>query len=529
LGEFKVLFVDPSFIFIWLPIAVSAFFTATTYKRSLALPVIVVASAIFYAPYGKYTVLLLIFSLLVNYTIGMRLSTPADKSPKFRKVALIIGLAFNFCLLFIFKYVNTFMQNLIPSFSLLTDAAIPAGISFYTFHQAVFLIDAHSRRPEISNYLGSSGSLADGIRGFIKYAAFVAFFPQLVIGPIVYMREFAGQASQRSFGHFRKMGFQLGFTLIILGLFKKLCIADSIATVSEPIYRWIGEGFEMSAGQASFAITGYFFQLYFDFSGYSDIAVGIGHLFGIRLPINFESPLRAHGIIDYYKRWHITLTRVISRFLYTPISLVGTRAAMERGYSGWRLRAFASWMPILINFQVIALWHGAKETFLLFGLIHGAWYLIETETRSAKLFVAWQNFAAGSIRTVLGQGITIVPLMLTFALFRCETIAGFKRLLQCLWNWGPIDSPAVSWAPVTTENWVMLAAIAAVVYLAPNTFELTRKYYPGLRTTDNPSSTPPFLRLAWRPNHIWTIFIGVMMLSIFFRLNEHSPFLYGGF
>ena len=275
------------------------------------------------------------------------------------------------------------------------------------------------------------------------------------------------------------------------------------------------------------AIVGYFFQLYFDFSGYSDIALGIARLFGLRLPINFDSPLRATGIVDFYRRWHMTLTRVIVLFVFTPLSLWGTRAAVGRGLRGWRARLVAVWLPYLLNFQIIALWHAAKYTFVLFGLVHGVWYIAEAELRRSKVFRRFQSRTSERLRTLGGMALTVAPLSLTFALFRSDDLFTFKMLCKgfivrfqpSLTNDGHVDAPV----------WPALATVAAIVYLLPNAYEALRRFRPGFHTFENRSTTPPALRVEWKPNAAWGLLVAAMVLAVLASLNVPSPFLYGRF
>jgi alginate O-acetyltransferase complex protein AlgI len=226
-----------------------------------------------------------------------------------RKALLYIGLVWNFSALAVFKYFDQLAAMIVPSAGPILGITIPAGISFYTFHQSVFLLNAFTREGEAVSFLEDSRNILGKLATFIRYGAFVAFFLQLVIGPIAYMSEFGPQVQRRNFGRLRVIDLQVGVTLIVIGLYKKLCIADVLAEIVNPIYTALHNGLLISQTDAVFGIVGYFFQLYFDFSGYSDIAIGIARLFGIRLPINFNSPLRATSISDFYRRWHITLTQ----------------------------------------------------------------------------------------------------------------------------------------------------------------------------------------------------------------------------
>lgn len=522
-----MLFVEPFFLFVLLPAAVLAAYGAGRWAGPTAmLAVIVATSAIFYAPNGWLAAGLLAVSLCLNLAIGISLCGEQPVRENLRRLLLTIGLVFNFSALAIFKYVDAVFALVDPAAGPLLGVAIPAGISFYTFHQAVFLVDAYGRQSDVVAFLAGARGVAGKATAFIRYSAFVAFFPQLVIGPITYMSEFAPQVLRRGFGRLRIVDLQVGAALIIFGMFKKLCVADPLAEVIDPIYAAVLVGQKVSPAQAWFAVIGYYFQLYFDFSGYADIALGIARLFGVRLPINFDSPLRATSIVDFYRRWHITLTRVIAVFLFTPLAVWGTRVAIDRGYKGWRRRALSSWLPFMVNFQVIALWHAAKGTFLLFGLIHGLWYVLENEIRATKAFKAYRARTSDRYRMIMGMSLTIVPLMLTFALFRSSSLAAFGNLLAGL---VAFDAPPPEIAFLGPLHWIGLGVIAATVYLLPNVYDLMRRYRPGIVTFENQSTSPDVLRVAWRPNVLWALFLCLLAIAVFMRINHASPFLYAAF
>ncbi len=530
-----MLFVDPFFLFGLLPAALAAFYLAhSRWGVTGALGVVTLASAVFYAPYGLRNAIILIISVVVNFAIGAELAGSSARGESARKWLLAIGLVADFVNLATFKYLDQVAALVAPSYGPVLGFAIPVGVSFYTFHQAVFLFDAYNRQPEVVAFVADARTLAGKARTLIRYAAFVAFFPQLIIGPIVYMSEFEPQIAAPGFGRVRAVNFQVGATLMIVGLFKKLIIADSIAPVIDPLYAAASHGAVIDPSHARLAVLGYFFQLYFDFSGYSDVSLGIARLFGLRLPINFDSPLRATGIVDFYRRWHMTLTRVIVLFVFTPLSLWGARAAIARGWKGWRQRALRAWIPLLATFEVIALWHAAKTTFILFGLIHGAWYVIETEARASRAFKGYRARTSDGFRRFAGMAATALPLMLTFALFRSETLAGFRAIVVPFFGLWPTVSVSAdierAMAPVVKDPaWWRLAAVAVVVYLAPNVYEMLDRYRPCLRTFDNASNALALMRLRWRPTLAWAAIVSAIAMVVLAHLNVPTPFLYAGF
>lgn len=522
-----MLFVQPFFLLLFLPAAIAVFYLANrAFGRVAGLAAIVGASVVFYLPYGPLPLALLAASLGVNLLIGLTL-TGEGHSPLRRRLLLIIGLTADFGNLATFKYLDQVEAWLAPNAPPVLAVAIPAGISFYTFHQAVFLVQAYNREPDVVALLETKKRSIGRLATLVRYAAFVAFFPQLVIGPITYLSEFAPQIERLSFGRLRASNIQVGVTLVSVGLFKKLVIADGLAMLIDPLFQFLSTNVPISRDQAALATVGYFFQLYFDFSGYSDMAVGIGRLFGLRLPMNFDSPLRATGIVDFYRRWHMTLTRVIVVFVFTPLSLWGTRTAMDRGLRGWRGRALGAWAPFLLNFEIIALWHAAKVTFVVFGLIHGLWYILETETRRRRMFQLFGSRTGDRVRTLAGIVITAAPLALTFALFRCDSLDAFWNLIRAFG--GDFQQTLSNNGHINRRIWAVVGAVGFVVYALPNIYEVLRAYRPAIATFENKTITPALFRVRWRPTLAWGIFVAALAAIALTRLNVPSPFLYGAF
>lgn len=512
-----MIFNDPFFLFVFLPLAAFAFhWLGKRFGATAGLGVIFVGSILFYLPWGWWMTALLLVSVLVNFAIG---SILIAEGPRRGRLALLLGGEFyNFAILAVFKY--QLLSGVLGSSG---TWVIPAGISFYTFHQAAFLADAYAREPSVVAYLGNVRSAATRVQAFVRYAAFVTFFPQLVIGPITYMHEFQPQVQRRGFGRVTYVNLSVGFALIALGLFKKIVIADHFDGRVDQVFAAAAEGTPLHPYVAWLGVLSFYIQLYFDFSGYSDAALGLARIFGIRYPMNFFSPLKAVGIIDFYRRWHMTLTRVVSRFLFTPLSIWGTRRALQRRYSAALARLIGTWLPLGINFEVIGLWHGATSTFVLFGLLHGIWYIAETEVRRSRWWKAWRKRSSNGARATLGRILFFALMPVTFALFRCDSIGTFGFLLQQLAGAG-IGTP---WPGHGTGRAVFLGL--AMIYLLPNSIEFMRRYRPALATYVNPSYGPRWLQFAWRPSWFWTGVIGAMALACIYYMNRQSPFLYQGF
>ncbi|MBO9500286.1 MBOAT family protein [Brevundimonas sp. A19_0] len=526
-----MLFTNPLFLFVFLPAACLFFFLFARLSRNAAIAALLIASLICYLPWGVWPAALLIGSITLNFVIGMLLAAPwAITNARGRNALYLGGQSFNFGVLIWFKYqlIQLILHGASSPAQTFVMAAIPAGISFYTFHQAAFLADARDRETTVSELMSAVGSVRGFFASYVRYAAFVTFFPQLVIGPITYFREFYPQVERNTFGKPRRIDFDVGLTLIAIGLFKKLVIADNLEPLATSVFSAAEMGAALGMGTAWGGAFAYYFQLYFDFSGYSDVALGLARLVGIRYPMNFFSPLKAVGIIDFYRRWHMTLTRVIVRFVYTPLSLSGTRMATRQRLPKSVRRGLSIWLPLLINFEIIALWHGAHSTFILFGIIHGLWFVAETEARGTKAFKSWRRESPDWLRTLLGRAIFVGPMVLTFALFRAESLDGYQRLLSVMFG---LDAEGLFFRATLVDRFALLMA-ALIVYLAPNSMQLLRNYRPGIYTfTEHRGDPgPSWLRwLKWQPDWRWAMFAGTAMLVALYFTSRQTPFLYQGF
>jgi alginate O-acetyltransferase complex protein AlgI len=521
-----MLFTDPLFLFLLLPLGCALFYCLTPrFGPSAGLGLLLIISLLFYWTWGTYYLVLLILSLTINFVAACLILTAPDHEAVFRRAVLCLGQLYNFGALVWFKYRSLFFlfSGERQSYSLI-DAAIPIGISFYTFQQAIFLVDAYHRDSSVVAYLGDLRTLWGKLRGYLRHAFFVSFFPHLVIGPIVYLKEFQPQIASRDFGHAKRVNLEVGTALIIIGLFKKMVIADHLAPISNGVFdaaQTLQLNSPIPMAVAWLGTLAYCAQLYFDFSGYSDLALGSARLLGIRFPMNFYSPLRAVGIIDFYRRWHITLTRVIARFIYTPLSLAGTRLAVGSRLPKFSAKFVSLWLPLLINFEVIALWHGARPTFMMFGIIHGIWYVVETATRANKRFKAWCKRTSDRTRGVLGRAIFLLLMPLSFALFRSAALPDFLHLLKSLFSFE-------AGIPHLKDAIELLGALA-VIWLLPNSMQLLAPYRAGIATYANKDYTPARLRFRWRPDWFWTAVMTGMLLVCVYYMSRQPPFLYIGF
>ncbi|MDM5264396.1 MBOAT family protein [Sulfurovum sp. XTW-4] len=341
-----MLFNSFEFIFVFLPITFFVYFYLN-HKRltEVAKGFLVFASLFFYSWWNIVYLPLILLSILFNYVIGRQLANHDKNERKYSKKALLsIGVFFNLSLLGYFKYSDFFIRNFNMVFDSnvpLLHLALPLAISFYTFQQIAYLVDSY--RSETKEY------------DFLNYTVFVAFFPQLIAGPIVHHAEMMPQFANIRNKVKNYYNIALGLFIFSIGLFKKIVIADTFAT-------WATNGFDkaevLNLIEAWFTSLSYTLQLYFDFSGYTDMAIGIALLFNIKLPINFNSPYKATSIQDFWRRWHMTLSRFLKDYLYIPLG--GNRKSEVRTYAN-----------LFITFLLGGIWHGAGWTFVFWGALHG--------------------------------------------------------------------------------------------------------------------------------------------------------------
>lgn len=350
----------------------------------------------FYGYYNPKYIFILLFSLFSNYLFSLLFSK--CQTPKIRNCILCMGLLTNIGLLFYYKYFNFFLDNCNFIFHTnwnIEKIALPLGISFFTFQQISFVVDRYWNKAPHYN--------------FFDYACFVTFFPQLIVGPIVLHSEFIPQLQKRQNRSFHSETFFDGCTLFILGFSKKVLLADVLAILVNAEYDNLPY---LDAPSAWITIIFYMLELYFDFSGYCDMAIGIGKLFGFDLPANFNSPLMSTSVKDFWRRWHITLSRFLTTYIYIPLG--GNK-------NGTALKC----RNLFIVFLISGFWHGANWTFLVWGILHGLAMIFETIFPKFRFKYDWIN------RFFTGIFVT-----LTFSIFRSNTLSDAWLLIQKLFMGG---------------------------------------------------------------------------------------------
>jgi len=408
-----MLFSSWQFIFVFLPIVFFVYFLLTKQKMIIGSKMWLVTASLFFYGYWDINYLPLILgSLAVNFALGTGLSQSHLHNNRInRKVSLTIGIVINLSLLAYFKYAVFFVENINAVISLnlnLQNIALPLAISFFTFQQIAYLVDSY--KGQTSEY------------DLLNYMLFVTFFPQLVAGPIVHHNEMMSQFQSKWNWLPKYKNILSGVLLFSIGLFKKVVIADTFSI-------WADAGFANSIALdfwgAWVTSLSYTFQLYFDFSGYCDMAIGAALLFNIRLPINFNSPYKSLDIQDFWRRWHITLGRFLRDYIYIPLG-------------GNKNKNISTYSNLFITFLLGGLWHGASWMFVIWGALHG----------SALVIHRMWRMAGGKLPKMLAWFVTFNFINLTWIFFRADNIGSaigiIKRMLGLTPTYDVIDIPTSS-------------------------------------------------------------------------------------
>ena len=448
-----MLFNSYEFIFIFLPFSLFAYYSILRYfSNTSAVYFLVVASLFFYGWWDYRYIPIIISSIMFNYYIGLSIQRSLSRP------ILVFGIFLNLALLGYFKYVSFFMDNI----NLVLDAgisfqeiALPLAISFFTFQQIAYLVDSYKDKVNPISLR--------------EYSLFVLFFPQLIAGPIVHHKEMMPQFLEHKKAYFNYQMFVTGLFLFALGLFKKVVIADNIALFSTPVFLAAEAGFDLSLWEAWGGALAYTFQLYFDFSGYADMAIGAALLFGIKLPLNFWSPYKSINIIEFWRRWHMTLSSFLKDYIYIPLG--GSRSGELIKYKNLMITKFLG-----------GLWHGAGWNFVIWGGLHGIYLLINhiwirmTNNRDflpssfnwLGLFISWTT--------------TFIAIVFAWVFFRAESVNGAFEMISSMIQFSDLaNAKEILYAIQTgsevghfgsATGYLFIIALIATVVIMPNSTEI---------------------------------------------------------
>ncbi len=499
------------FIFAFLPVALLGFLAASRLGLKAGGVWLILASLAFYAYWRLDFLPLLLISIAFNYTIG-DLLVRTKARPRLQSAIFLLGLAGDLLALFYYKYAAALAASLgfaTVAGTPLHNIILPLGISFFTFTQIGYLVDV---KQEVAK-----------TRDPLSYALFVTFFPHLIAGPILHNREMMPQFADPATYRVRTDNIAIGLTIFAMGLAKKVVLADPLSADVAQNFAHTGT---LGLWQSWHAVIGYSLQLYFDFSGYSDMAIGLARMFNIRFPLNFNSPYKATTVIDYWQRFHMTLTRFITMYIFSPMALYVTRWRDRHGMDNSRRASatpggFVSLVagPTLITMSLAGIWHGAGTQYLIFGLLHGIYISVN---HAMRIYFPppkkppprpWLTITAIHAAKVLA---VYLAALVAFAFFRAPSTGAALEVLAGmvgLHGVGP-GLPLITMAH--------LAVLFGIVWFAPNTQQIMTQYEPALgRAIPN-----PYPSLTWRPRPVWAVAAGTVAALGILALGGTTEFLY---
>ncbi len=493
-----MLFTTYQFVLLFLPAVVAAFYLAARLGGRWAALAWLAAASLTFCCWDDPARLLppILASVAANYLFGVLLGRPLPAL--WRKLVLAAGVAGNVAFLGYYKYANFIADNL--GLGRLGQIALPLGISFYTFQQIAYLVDVYraAARP----------------RDALRYALFITFFPKLTAGPIVYHDQMLPQLLADDFGRPRASNFSVGLTIFVIGMVKKVAIADQLAPMANVVFGAAAGGAVPTFADAWLAALAYTLQIYFDFSGYSDMAIGLGRVVGIRLPLNFASPYKATNIVEFWRRWHMTLSRFLRDYLYIPLG--GNRKGKPRRY-----------VNLMLTMLIGGLWHGAGWTFVAWGGLHGAYLCINHGWRALR-GRAWRGATAPPSRAgrAAAWAATFLAVLAAWVFFRAADLGSAWRMLSAMAGLHGLDFATTirSASPA-----LLCLALLAWVLLAPNTQQWMASFKPAFAANEGPDAAALPRKLRWRPARAVACVMAIAAVYVLMKLGGASNFIYWQF
>jgi len=515
-----MLFNSYAFIFFFLPVAFCVFYLLGRASYQAAAGWLAAASLFFYGWWNPAYVWLLIASTAFNYLLGMRIARVAARGERAAAKGLtVFAVAADLLVLGYYKYTNFFLANaaaLIGAPPQHAEIILPLGISFFTFTQIAFLVDTCQGKVKEYNP--------------VHYCLFVTYFPHLIAGPILHHAEMMPQFGRPETYRLHAENVAVGLTIFVLGLAKKVLIADGVGSYVGALFDLPRAGVQPTLLEAWCAVLAYSLQLYFDFSGYSDMAIGLSRMFGVKLPLNFHSPYKASNISELWQRWHMTLSRFLRDYVFIPLG--GHRKSAARRY-----------FSLFTTMLLCGLWHGAGWTYVAFGALHGAYLVAYQAWRTLRKRMGYNRRNASRAGLMAGCLVTFIAWLVGLAFFRSDSVAdamvlvhGMSGLHGCalpddwLAKWGAFGQWLATHGVAFTEsralvpsgliNWIVI--LLAVVWLAPNTQQIMARFGPALVVP-----APEYRGwLQWRPAAWTAVPVAALALLVIVNLHKQSEFLY---
>jgi D-alanyl-lipoteichoic acid acyltransferase DltB (MBOAT superfamily) len=463
------------FIFAFLPACLVVFYALSRHASRAAWGWIVLCSLFFYSYWDIRFLPVIAVSIVANYAVAQGLFS-TGKRPRLQTALLALGVAGDIGALCYYKYLFAIFGFLRATTAIdvpFAQVALPLGISFFTFTQIGYLVDVKQGAAKHRNLL--------------DYSLFVTFFPHLIAGPILHHAEMMPQFADRANQRFNAENFAVGVTIFLIGLVKKVLVADMI---SERVATGFAGAGQIGAASAWLVAITFTFQLYFDFSGYSDMAIGLARMFNVRFPMNFNSPFKAASIIDYWQRWHMTLTRFVNMYLFTPISLALTRRWLERHPGTVKAAtskpgsfAILVAFPLLLTMGVLGIWHGAGFQYLIFGLLNGAYLVVNHAARNLRPKRRKAERPLAIEAAVHGGKVLLTCLCVLVAqvFFRAESVGQAMDMLAGLAGLHGGGTPGpVQEIGLSKRFWAEIVLLYFIVWGTPNTQQIMEMFDPVL-------------------------------------------------
>ena len=512
-----MLFNSYVFLFAFLPLALAGYQVAAHWHRRAVVLWLALISLAFYGYWRPAFLVLLCGSILFNYSAGLLISRRISTTFSTRLI-LWVAIAGNLGALCFFKYLFPSLNaiaHLLRQPTRWSDVVLPLGISFFTFTQIAYLVDLEQGAAKQQD-LGS-------------YALFVTFFPHLIAGPILHHSEIMPQFQKERDFRLRLDDIAVGAAWFVMGLAKKILIADRFAPDADAAF-FNPHALHTSAAWAG--VFAYALQLYFDFSGYSDMALGLARMFSIDFPLNFSSPYKAKSIIDFWQRWHMTLTRYIMSYLYNPVSLWVNRRRVRQGKKVTRKATatpggFLSMVavPTTVTLFLAGLWHGAGLQFIIFGLLHSFYLCVNHGWRAWRLLHPAKSRAPLAAKLLATSSVitTFLAVVVAQVFFRSTSVRSACSMLAGMLgrHHGFVPGPFHP-GPGTLAR---LLAGFFVVWALPNTQQLLANFRPSLGLAPS-DLVPAAVSLRWLPSFAWGAGLGIALLLTLVKMQDSYAFLY---
>ena len=443
-----MLFNSYQFVFGFLPVAFIGFFLIARVGHRAAALWLAFASLFFYGWWNPHYLALLLGSIAFNYTMGYAIGRQRARHGESTegKWLLAFALSINLLLLGYFKYTDFFIgtvNDLAGAMLAFARIILPLGISFFTFTQIAFLVDVYRGIAKEYNP--------------VHYLLFVTYFPHLIAGPILHHKQMMPQFDDNATYRPNVRNINIGLTIFTIGLFKKVMLADQFALYANPVFDGAAAGLHPGIIDSWIAALAYTLQLYFDFSGYSDMAIGLSRLFNIDLPVNFNSPYKAQNIVDFWRRWHMTLSAFLRDYLYIPLG--GNRHGTARRY-----------VNLMVTMLLGGLWHGANWTFVLWGLLHGSYLVINHGWDALRAHVALPKLPGSS---ALAWAITFLAVVIAWVVFRATSFHGAMAVLDGMIGRNAPATPVLASLRASAVPLAWIGAGLAVIKFSPNSLEIS--------------------------------------------------------